>query len=948
MKMNDRATLLPDEDCALSLETSIDLDGGASAGRLVADDVRLTVRNGDQLAHQWSRGEIEAFRVQSGVGSHFIQARIGGQWTDLLRRPGGVDHESTEFIGKLSTDNGLARPIGSAERSGAASGSDATPATNAAGGQPPVRVMAQLGALLRPFRSSVLLLLALSAIAVGIEVLPPLLQGMLVDRVLKSDVTFNPSHQALYLLLAIVTGLLLARLAGTLVGIWKGYISSRVGASMTAELRGELVRKLNHLPLAFHDRNQSGVLMSQVAYDTETLHTLIYHMTSGLLLQSLQLVGISVALFYLNPTLAAITLLPMPLILAGSWYFTRYLQPRQHHYWEAVGKQANALMGMLTGMRVVKAFVQEEHEIDRFCTSSRRLRDSRLTVDFSASTFTAVMGLLFAVGGLAVWYVGGRAVLFGTMSLGSLMAFLAYLAMFYAPLTSIAESTVWFASFFSTGRRISELLNTPSEVESSPADATLGRVRGHVELEHVSFGYDKNRPVLKDVSFEIRPGQLVGVVGRSGSGKSTLVSLVGRLYEADSGTVRVDGRDVRQISPQHLRQQIGMVPQDPFLFRGSVAENLTYGNSSAEPEQILRAARHADAHDFVMRMPFGYSTQLRQGGAGLSGGERQRLSIARAIVYDPAILILDEATSNIDAESERAICNTIRQWTRRRTAIVISHRLSTLRDADWLLVFEDGRLVEQGNQDELIAQGGVYSALVTLQGNLNDRHHRLAATIVAGALHEFEPAAESAEGSGETYAPFAPDNPFDSAGTREDDEADCGDADCDDPDELRWLDPETVAIEDDEHGTLRVTSDETCHEHVYAVLAFPTLYERKYISLRVRATSGPERELGMIDSLDRWPAAQRKSIERSLSRRYLLRTVRSIRQIRTSASALHLTLQTEAGVATLKLERPGEGSQPYGRGGLLLIDPAGNCYVIPDRSALPKRQKRLLALYFGE
>ena len=279
------------------------------------------------------------------------------------------------------------------------------------------RTTAQLLVLLRPFRGRVALLLGLSLGAVAIEVVPPLLQGQLVDRVLAPEIAKDPQAELLLLLSAIVAGLLLVRLAAMLVGVCKGRLSSWVGTSMTANLRNELVRKLDELPLSFYDKNQVGMLMSQVAYDTETLHTLVHHATSGVLLQSLQLAGMSVMLVYLNSRLALLTLAPMPLIIAGSWYFTRYLQPRHHHYWEAVGKQAAALMGMLSGIRVVKSFVQEDREIRRFGESSRRLRDSRLAVDTSTSTFAAGMGFLFAIGTLAAWYVGGRDVLFGRMTL---------------------------------------------------------------------------------------------------------------------------------------------------------------------------------------------------------------------------------------------------------------------------------------------------------------------------------------------------------------------------------------------------------------------------------------------------------------------------------------------------------------------------------------------------
>ncbi len=461
----------------------------------------------------------------------------------------------------------------------------------------------RLWAMLRPFRGSVVLLLVLSLGAVAIDVTPPMLQQILVDRVLQADRAQHPLGQLLQLLLAIVAGLLLARLAATLVAVWKGWVSSRVGTRLTSDLRNELVAKLNQLPLAFYDRNQVGVLMSQVAYDTETLHTLVYQITSGFLMQTLQLAGIGVMLLYLNPKLALVTVLPMPLILAGSWYFTRYLQPRHQHYWAAVGKQASALMGMLSGIRVVKAFVQEDREIRRFADSSRRLRDSRLTVDNAAVSFTAAMGLLFALGGLVVWYIGGRDVLFGSMTLGSLVAFLAYLAMFYAPLTTIAESTTWFASFYSTSRRLCALLDVPSESEQPEPAAPLGRFQGGIEFQGVSFGYDRSRPVLQDVSFAIEPGEMVGVVGRSGSGKSTLVSLIGRLYQCDAGHIRIDGSDVRQASPRELRRQIGMVPQEPFLVpRPGGGEHRLWqctsragGDPPGRQERRLPRVHHADA-----------------------------------------------------------------------------------------------------------------------------------------------------------------------------------------------------------------------------------------------------------------------------------------------------------------------------------------------------------------
>lgn len=929
----------PDGNHRLSLQTSIDLTGDYRPERLLVDDRWLAVSDGSpESRRQWPLADIEGFRALPSLGSHFIQANVSGCWTDILRRPGHVDSEVTWLIDRLNrthgpTDSGHQRPA-TTEPTGGRIGATTD--------SRPEQIKAQLVSLVRPFIGAISLLLGLSAVAVAIELVPPLLEKMLVDRVLKD--AGRPSEHLLLLLAAIVGGLLLVRLSATVVGIWKGYISSRVGTGMTADLRDRLVKKLNDLPLAFHDRNQVGVLMSQVAYDTETLHTLIFHLTSGLLVQSLQLVGISIAMFFLNAKLAAITLLPMPLVLAGSWYFMRYLQPRQHHYWQAVGKQASALMGMLTGIRVVKSFVQENREIRRFYRSSHRLRDSRRTVDFSTSTFSAAMGLLFAIGGLVVWYIGGRDVLFGTMSLGSLMAFIMYLAMFYAPLTSIAEATAWFANFFGTSRRICDVLAVPSESEGTRPTDAIQNVLGRVKLSHVSFGYDKGRPVVKDVSFAVEPGDMIGVVGRSGSGKSTLVSLIARLYEADSGTISIDGVDVRHISLRQLRRQIGMVPQDPFLFRGTIAENIAYGNAQATPEQVMLAAKQADAHDFIMQTPFAYSTQLREGGAGLSGGQRQRLSIGRALLFNPAILILDEATSSVDAESEVAICNTIRRWTRKRTAIVISHRLSTLRGADRLLVFDDGCLVEQGTPEELIALGGIYSKLASIQGSLRDIGRQLGESVGAEALCGVATADEAFGGQQELCPAVS------SSGGGG---AIAGDSGMDDETHdsmpaIKWLTPQDATISGDPAGALRVRFNGEIYDDCYAVRALPMLYQNEYISIRYRPPAMPESELGMTVSLSHWPQQTREAVNRSLNRRYLMRRIVEISQMHTVENVLALSVITASGPAEIRLETPGEGSQPFGEHGLLLSDAGGNLYVIADRAALPKWQQRLLTLYFGD
>jgi ATP-binding cassette subfamily B protein len=328
------------------------------------------------------------------------------------------------------------------------------------------------------------------------------------------------------------------------------------------------------------------------------------------------------------------------------------------------------------------------------------------------------------MGGFIVWYAGGRYILEQQgVTLGTLMAFLGYLGMFYAPLQMLTELSNWLTSFLSASQRVFDVLDTPSLLEDKPDAKPMETLRGAIEFDHVTFGYDPYNPVIKDISFRIEPGQMVGIVGKSGSGKTTLVNLICRFYDVQKGTVRLDGADVRDMRRQDLRKHIGLVLQEPFLFRASIAENIAYGRPEATPHRMMDAAKAAYAHDFIMRQPMGYDTQLGERGAGLSGGERQRVSIARAILYDPVILILDEATSSVDTESEQEIQKALAVLCKGRTTIAIAHRLSTLRGADRILVIDEGQLAEQGSHEELMAKQGIYHRLVIIQTELAKLEH---------------------------------------------------------------------------------------------------------------------------------------------------------------------------------------------------------------------------------
>jgi ATP-binding cassette subfamily B protein len=781
------------------------------------------------------------------------------------------------------------------------------------------------------------MLCALTVLGVVAELVPPKLQQYLVDEVLAKGSAVNPqTGSIMFGLGAVVLALAISRFVLSVVGVFKGRLATLIGSNLTHRLRGDMVERLQKLAVAYYDRHQVGSLMSRVAYDSEVLHGLVHQLTGGFLLQILQLIGVGAMLLWLNPKLAFYTLIPVPLVFLGTWMFWRHVYPRYYRLWDSSSKQIAALSGMLSGIRVVKAFGQENREYDRFQNASTYLKDSRLWVEFATSSYSAAMQLVFSLGGLIVWYVGGKDVIGQQMTLGSLIAFLAYLAMFYAPLATLSNFTTWLTSFLTGSKRVLELLDTPITVPEKDNTKPWPEVKGEIRFEGVTFGYDRHQPVLQNVSFDVKPGEMVGIVGRSGSGKTTLVNLLGRFYDVQEGRILMDGIDLRDLSLTDLRNNLGIVFQDSFMFRGTVWDNLSYGRPKTTIEEGLAAAKAAGAHDFICRASLGYETPLGEQGAGLSGGEKQRLSIARTLLYDPKILVLDEATSNIDAEAERSIQQALEVLVKGRTTIAIAHRLSTLRNADRIIVFDRGRLVEQGSHAELIAADGVYARLVRIQTQITKDP-----SVDKLVVHQ------TTTPGAEAQSPKVNESEAPATQSGEDDRKK-GDSVAH---AIRWLTSDAYSIDWSESEGLVVkdlSSQSESPRGGFVVCTFPATHPQRYLSVRGWDEKGDEVELGMISDLTDWPQASQDAIQRTLARRYLLKRILRIHNLRSAHGYLEFDVDTNVGREAFTMRWSQSQAQDFGRCGKIISDTEDNRYIVPDVDSLPKsdRQKFLQHIYW--
>ena len=501
-----------------------------------------------------------------------------------------------------------------------------------------------------------------------------------------------------------------------LIGAVRGTVLRKAGDRIILNLRNDVFEKAQYLPMRFYDKTSTGAVINRISGDSNTLLGFMLRITQEVVVEFFKMIGIIVVMLIMNPRLTLLSLIPVPLVVIGARIFGKKIRPFYLRIWRRWTAVASVLTDTIPGIRVVKSFTNEEGAAKRFKKENQEWYNTDASAAAILNAFPAIVNTLISIGSVMIWVFGGRMVINGSAELtpGLLVSFISYASMFYGPVNFFANLYDSYQSALASSERILDILDAEPEHDFGKGHVLPG-IKGKIEFKNVSFSFDRTKKTLKNINLTINPGDIVGIVGTTGSGKSTLINLFMRYYDHYDGEIYVDGVNIKDIDMQYYRGQIGFVQQEPLMFHDTIFNNIAYGIENCPVERVLQAADVANAHEFIVRQPDGYDAVLGERGVGLSGGERQRVSIARAVLKNPSILVFDEATASVDSETEHLIQEAIERLISGRTTIMIAHRLSTLSKANKIVVVDNGEIIECGSPEELLAAKGKYYRLVEIQ-----------------------------------------------------------------------------------------------------------------------------------------------------------------------------------------------------------------------------------------
>jgi len=571
----------------------------------------------------------------------------------------------------------------------------------------------RLWQMAKPFRGYIYLSIVFYFIIAIVNLLPPYVNRILVDDYIQAE-----TMPKLTGFVSVILTMLLIHVGSQLLSILRSILMIHASTKIIVKLREMVFERIQQLSISRISKRTSGELINRVSNDTGELSRFITREFGDMFQQILMLLAMGIYLFAYDWRLALMIILPTPIAMYSNRIFRRFMHQIFHRQW-TMNSKANAILhDTFSGIRVVKAFGMEKREIKRYDDATKDERDTQIRAETFFAKFQPIVSFLMGVGEFFLLYYVGNKIIGGEMTLGEMSQFSAYVSLIYGPLRWLSFLPRRLTRVMTSVVKIFEIIDEEVDV-ADKSDAIDHDIEGYITFDNISFGYDKTNIVLKNVTAEIKPGEMIGIVGKSGVGKSTLINLVMRMYDVNEGCIKIDGIDIKDISQDSLRSQIGVVLQETFLFSGTIYDNIAYAKPNATRDEVITAAKIAGAHSFIMKLPNAYNTKVGERGHTLSGGERQRVAIARALLHNPRILILDEATASLDTETEKQIQDALQKLIADRTTLAIAHRLSTLRNATKILVLDKGGLAEMGSHEELMRKKGIYYGLVMAQRQMS-------------------------------------------------------------------------------------------------------------------------------------------------------------------------------------------------------------------------------------